>query len=286
MHLFQGVCIIFKLIVLLSLQICLVQAETSFARAEAEVQKLRKDMKQQTREGEEATKAKQKAEGKEMIYQFGNEHEQYFQARNRADEEAERATQKSRSVKADKYRVQELQDEVLYPVDVCVLNDGAFSLSFHLKDVVSNQTSHETAAYPLSEKACLHASSLGSIRDGSRLVPVVTAVAGETVTPSDSITYSTNHAFGSVTEATYTCGGTTFDLSCTKPKVKNSKLKPPQLASLQSTSTAPQLVSLQSISIGVLVAGAFSLALGFAVALQRKMPIFPDASAGLLSISA
>jgi len=94
--------------------------------------------------------------------------------------------------------------------DVCVFNDAAFVLKWHLKDSDNGKTSSETKDYAVGQVRCIAASSLGNISTGSSLVPVVHADLGKDVTPSETVIYEA----GNVSQVTYVCRGTTFDFSC------------------------------------------------------------------------
>jgi len=94
--------------------------------------------------------------------------------------------------------------------DVCVYNDGAFALKWHLKDADTGKTSSESPYYDVGEVRCMKATALGSISTGASIVPVVRALLGKEVTASDTVIYDS----GNVSQVTYTCRGTTLDYSC------------------------------------------------------------------------
>jgi len=94
--------------------------------------------------------------------------------------------------------------------DVCVFNEAAFVLTWHLKDLDSNTISAETTHYPVGQVHCMSAASLASISNGHAIVPVVHAILGKHVTPSETVIYDGIN----VSQVTYVCRGTTLDFSC------------------------------------------------------------------------
>merc|ERR1711998_517472 len=95
---------------------------------------------------------------------------------------------------------------------VCVYNDAAFVLHWKLADKDSGVNSGSTKSYPVWQSKCIDTTSMGNISAGDSLVPVVSAVWGKTVTPSDSVLYDPINA----TQVTYVCKGTTLDFSCAR----------------------------------------------------------------------
>lgn len=93
---------------------------------------------------------------------------------------------------------------------VCVFNNAEFVLQWHLKDADTGWVSADTTPYDLGQEYCLSGSSIGNISSGSTIVPVVSAVAGNAVTGSDTVTFDS----ASGAQVTYACLGTTFDFSC------------------------------------------------------------------------
>merc|ERR1712187_161478 len=94
--------------------------------------------------------------------------------------------------------------------DVCVFNHAAFVLKWHLKDLETNTTSEETTHYPVGQVRCIGAESLANMSNGHTLVPVVHAVLGKDVTPSETVVFDGIN----VSEVTYVCRGTTLHFSC------------------------------------------------------------------------
>jgi len=98
---------------------------------------------------------------------------------------------------------------------VCVYNDAAFDLHWHLHDVDHNTNSIETYYYPVWQIKCMSALKAGkNVQMGTFLVPVVKAVWGDTFMPIDNVLYDTVNA----TQITYICHGTTLDYNCIQGK--------------------------------------------------------------------
>lgn len=95
---------------------------------------------------------------------------------------------------------------------VCVYNDAAFVLHWKLHDLDTNTESAVTKSYPVWQSKCLDSSSLGNVSAGASLVPVVSAVWGNTDTASQSVLFDPINA----TQVTYICKGTTLDFSCAR----------------------------------------------------------------------
>ena len=93
---------------------------------------------------------------------------------------------------------------------VCVYNDAAFVLKWHLKDSAGSASS-ESSAYPVWESKCLSLdSAVPSVKAGDSLVPVVKAVWGKEITVASNVLYDPINA----TQITYICKGTTLDFGC------------------------------------------------------------------------
>jgi len=101
--------------------------------------------------------------------------------------------------------------DVVTANSVCVYNDAAFVLHWKLLDTDTGVQSGATKSYPVWQSKCLDSSSIGSVA-GASLVPVVSAVWGKTVTPSQTVLYDPINA----TQITFICKGTTLDFSCTR----------------------------------------------------------------------
>lgn len=92
---------------------------------------------------------------------------------------------------------------------VCVYNDAAVVVSFHVKDNDTGDCTAETNSYPVWKVRCLNVNDLGGFRQGATLVPVVHAVWGKTYEASP-ITYDSITA----SQVTYVCKGDVFGFSC------------------------------------------------------------------------
>ena len=95
---------------------------------------------------------------------------------------------------------------------VCVYNDAAFVLHWKLADKDSGVDSGSTKSYPVWQSKCIDTTSMANVSAGDSLVPVVSAVWGKTVTPSETVLYDPINA----TQVTYVCKGTTLDFSCAR----------------------------------------------------------------------
>ena len=94
---------------------------------------------------------------------------------------------------------------------VCVYNDAAFVLKWHLHDKDHNKDSPDTANYPVWQTKCMSALAAGSgMAAGTALVPAVKAFWGKSLTPDEQVLYDAANA----TQITYVCRGTTLDYSC------------------------------------------------------------------------
>lgn len=94
---------------------------------------------------------------------------------------------------------------------ICVYNDAAFVLKWHLKNKDTGASSSETNSYPVWETKCMSATAAGStVSAGAALTPVVQAVWGKEVTASSPVLYDPINA----TQVTYICKGTTLDYDC------------------------------------------------------------------------
>eukprot|EP00658_Telonema_sp_P-2_P079230 TRINITY_DN75_c0_g1_i1.p1 TRINITY_DN75_c0_g1~~TRINITY_DN75_c0_g1_i1.p1 ORF type:complete len:291 (+),score=97.93 TRINITY_DN75_c0_g1_i1:187-1059(+) len=94
---------------------------------------------------------------------------------------------------------------------VCIYNDAAFVLKWHLKDTDSGASSSETSAYPVWQTKCLNVKdAMPSASDGAAVVPVIQAVWGKEITASQNLMFDSINA----TQISYVCKGTTLDFSC------------------------------------------------------------------------
>ena len=93
---------------------------------------------------------------------------------------------------------------------ICVYNDAAFVLKWHLTNKDTGASSAETGAYPVLQTQCLSASSFAP--DGSAIVPVIKAVWGDEITANEIALVDSANA----TQITYVCKGTTLDFSCSQ----------------------------------------------------------------------
>jgi hypothetical protein len=93
---------------------------------------------------------------------------------------------------------------------ICVYNDAAFVLKWHLKNSDTGAVSGETPAYPVWQTKCLDVSSIPATTEGAALVPVVKAIWGKEITASETILFDTVNA----SQISYTCKGTTLDFHC------------------------------------------------------------------------
>jgi len=94
---------------------------------------------------------------------------------------------------------------------VCVYNAAAFVLKWKLHLVDPATSTSWDSAYPVGQVHCRSMSaSFQSVAAGSALVPVVQAVWGKEVTPSQRVLYDPINA----TQVTYVCRGTTLDFDC------------------------------------------------------------------------
>jgi len=92
---------------------------------------------------------------------------------------------------------------------VCVYNDAAVVLSFHVKDAGTGDCTAETSSYPVWKVRCLKPSDLGGFPHGATLVPVIHAAWGKTY-EAPPITYDSIRA----SQVTYVCKGSAFGFSC------------------------------------------------------------------------
>jgi len=94
---------------------------------------------------------------------------------------------------------------------VCVYNDAAFVLHWHLTDKDHATKSAETGGYPVWQTKCMSALKAGSnVTDGTSLVPHVQAVWGKSYDPTEAVLYDRANA----SSITYVCHGTTLDFNC------------------------------------------------------------------------
>jgi hypothetical protein len=94
---------------------------------------------------------------------------------------------------------------------ICVYNDAAFVLKWHLKNADTGASSSETNSYPVWQTKCLSAATaIPNTTDGASLVPVVKAVWGKEITPGQTLMFDSINA----TQITYVCKGTTLDFHC------------------------------------------------------------------------
>lgn len=94
---------------------------------------------------------------------------------------------------------------------VCVYNDAAFVLHWHLMDEDHATKSVETSSYPVWQTKCMSALKAGSnVTDGTSLAPHIQAVWGKSHTPKETVLYDRANA----SSITYVCHGTTLHYSC------------------------------------------------------------------------
>eukprot|EP01062_Namystynia_karyoxenos_P069130 TRINITY_DN644_c0_g1_i1.p3 TRINITY_DN644_c0_g1~~TRINITY_DN644_c0_g1_i1.p3 ORF type:complete len:284 (+),score=112.97 TRINITY_DN644_c0_g1_i1:81-932(+) len=96
---------------------------------------------------------------------------------------------------------------------VCVYNDAAFVLKWHLRDMDTGSQSGETKTYPVGQVKCMPvpaAAGGGNMSAGAAVAPVVKAVWGKELTMPDQVLYDPVNA----TQITYVCKGTTLDFKC------------------------------------------------------------------------
>jgi hypothetical protein len=94
---------------------------------------------------------------------------------------------------------------------ICVYNDGAFDLYWHLHDVDHNTDSAWKSAYPIWQIKCMSALSAGTqVVDGTSLIPQIHAVWGNSFTPYENVLYDAVNT----THITYVCRGTTLKYDC------------------------------------------------------------------------
>lgn len=94
---------------------------------------------------------------------------------------------------------------------VCVYNNAAFDLHWHLHDIDHNTNSDETSSYPVWQIQCMSALKAGSdVTSGTSLMPQIQAVWGNQVTPKEIVLYDAVNT----THISYVCHGTTLDYDC------------------------------------------------------------------------
>merc|ERR1711907_40062 len=93
---------------------------------------------------------------------------------------------------------------------VCVYNDAAFVLKWHLEDVDSKSASPESNSYPVWQTKCLQVSSIPNVTQGASVVPVVKAIWGKEIILGQPALYDTVNA----SVINYICKGTTLDFNC------------------------------------------------------------------------
>lgn len=106
---------------------------------------------------------------------------------------------------------------------VCVYNDGAYVMHWHLTDETTGANTDESNSYPVWQTRCKSADQItgNNVTEGHILVPHVHAVAGKDCSIDKKVAYSAA-ATGSIS---YTCKGTIFSCSCQQgpapPTVQN-----------------------------------------------------------------
>lgn len=98
---------------------------------------------------------------------------------------------------------------------MCVYNDAAFVLKWHLKDSSTSAVSAETKSYPVGQVKCLPLGGLSNVSAGDSVFPVVKAVWGKEIQAASPVLYDTINA----TQITYVCKGTTLDFHCDQGKM-------------------------------------------------------------------
>eukprot|EP01062_Namystynia_karyoxenos_P069132 TRINITY_DN644_c0_g1_i4.p1 TRINITY_DN644_c0_g1~~TRINITY_DN644_c0_g1_i4.p1 ORF type:complete len:308 (+),score=123.79 TRINITY_DN644_c0_g1_i4:81-926(+) len=95
---------------------------------------------------------------------------------------------------------------------VCVYNDAAFVLKWHLRNVATGAQSAETRSYPVWQVRCMDVTAAGgaNMSAGVAVQPVVKAVWGKEITVPATVLYDPVNA----TQITYTCKGTTLSFHC------------------------------------------------------------------------
>ena len=94
---------------------------------------------------------------------------------------------------------------------VCVYNDAAFDLRWHLHDIDHDTDSVETTAYPIWQIKCMSVIVAGNkVVDGTSIIPQIQAVWGERFTPYKNVLYDAYNT----TYITYVCHGTTLNFDC------------------------------------------------------------------------
>ena len=94
---------------------------------------------------------------------------------------------------------------------ICVYNDVAFVIHWHLHDVDHDTNSMETNSYPVWQIKCMSALKAGNnVIAGTSLLPTIKAVWGNSVTPTENVFYDEINA----TQITYVCHGTTLNYNC------------------------------------------------------------------------
>ena len=95
---------------------------------------------------------------------------------------------------------------------ICVYNDAAFVLKWHLHDTDANVDGSETPAYPVWTTKCLAIREAGfdAVAAGTSFAPIVKAVWGKEITVDDNVMFDPINA----SVVTYVCTGTTLSFHC------------------------------------------------------------------------
>ena len=94
---------------------------------------------------------------------------------------------------------------------ICVYNNAAVFLHWHLHDIDHNTNSIETNSYPVWQVKCISALKAGNnVTTGTSLIPIVKAVWGNSFIPTDKVLYDEVNA----TQITYVCHGINVDYNC------------------------------------------------------------------------
>lgn len=94
---------------------------------------------------------------------------------------------------------------------VCVYNDAAFVLKYHLENADTGKEGPESGSYPVWQTRCQSLATLAP-KAGDTIRPIVKAILGRTITVDSPVLYDAINA----TQITYICKGTTLDFSCTQ----------------------------------------------------------------------
>lgn len=103
-----------------------------------------------------------------------------------------------------------LADGPVTASNICVYNDAAFVLKWHLSDSNTGSASAETKAYPVGQVKCLPLGGLTNLSAGDSVFPVVKAVWGKEIQAAAPVLFDSVNA----TQITYVCKGTTLNFHC------------------------------------------------------------------------